>query len=177
MRPILSLICLLLPLYVLAAGPGLDAADTPTPLTDWDVLIPPGQHPTRILERHGVRFLDLAKARGQAIFEELERARRLAPVVSELDGRAADLRGFVVPLDGDGEATTEFLLVPDTGYCIHMPLPPANQVVLVRAPDSGQAWALFSEVQVRGRLRVEERALPNGRAGYALEAQDVVRAP
>ena len=155
----------------------MEAADAPAPLTDWDVLIPPGQHPTRILERHRVRFLDLSQPRGQAIFEELQRARRLAPVVPELEGREADLRGFVVPLDGDGEATTEFLLVPETGYCIHMPPPPANQVVLVRVPDSGESWALFSEVQVRGRLRVEERSLPNGRAGYALEARDVTRVP
>ena len=177
MRPSLPLIRLLLCLTVLAAGPGLDAADTSAPLTDWDVLIPPGHHPTRILERHGVRFLDLSQPRGQAIFEELQQARRLAPVVPELEGREADLTGFVVPLDGDGEATTEFLLVPETGYCIHMPPPPANQLVLARAPDSDRSWALFSEVRVNGRLRVEERALPNGRAGYALEARNVMRAP
>ncbi len=71
MRPILSLICLLRFLSVLAAESGSGAADTPAPLTNWDVLIPPGQHPTRILERHRVRFLDLSKARGQAIFEEI----------------------------------------------------------------------------------------------------------
>lgn len=138
---------------------------------------PPGQHATRILARHGVRLLDLSQPRGQAIFEELQQARRLAPVVPELEGREADLTGFVVPLDGDGEATTELLLVPETGYCMPRPPPPANQIVLVRAPDSGQAWALFSEVQVRGRLRIEERALPNGRTGYALEARVVTRVP
>jgi len=144
------------------------------PLSDWDALIPPDDHPTQILARHGVRFVALSQPQGQQLFAELEQARRLAPVVPELDGRGAELRGFVVPLDGDDEAVAEFLLVPETGYCIHTPLPPANQVVLVRAPDAGRPLTLFSEVQVRGRLRVEERALSNGRSGYALDAQEVV---
>lgn len=168
MRSTWLALCCLVALGPAAAGPSV---------TDWDDLIPPQHHPARILERHGVRFLDLSKPEQRAIFDEIEAARRLAPVAPELDGREAALAGFVVPLDGDGEATTEFLLVPEYGYCIHVPPPPANQLVLVRAPDSKHAWGLFSEVLVRGRLRVETSDVPNGRAGYVLEAQEIKGQP
>jgi len=168
MRPIWPLLCCLT-----LSGP----AWAEPSVANWDALIPPQFHPARILERHGVRFLDLSKPEERAIFEEIEEARRLAPVVPELDGREVALDGFVVPLDGDGEATTEFLLVPEYGYCIHVPPPPTNQLVLVRAPDSRRAWALFSEVLVRGRLRVEASEVPNGRAGYVLEARGIASKP
>lgn len=168
MRAIWLVLCTLLVSSPAAAEPSV---------TDWDALIPPQFHPARILERHGVRFLDLSKPEERAIFEEIEEARRLAPVAPELDGREAALDGFVVPLDGDGEATTEFLLVPEYGYCIHVPPPPPNQLLLVRAPDSKRAWGLFSEVLVRGRLRVEASEVPNGRAGYVLEAREMSGGP
>ncbi|WP_350636683.1 DUF3299 domain-containing protein, partial [Pseudoalteromonas sp. GW168-MNA-CIBAN-0100] len=35
-----------------------------------------------------------------------------APVVKALDGKSVSLPGFVVPLEGDSEVITEFLLVP-----------------------------------------------------------------
>lgn len=142
-------------------------------VTDWGQLIPPDADPKRIMQRHGVRFLDLSKPREKAIFDEIEAARREAPVVGELNGRAARLRGFVVPLDGDGEATTAFLLVPEYGYCIHVPPPPPNQLILVRAPDAKQAWGVFSEVDVTGTLRVEHRATDNGEAGYVIDASSI----
>lgn len=174
MCPIRPLLCLLTLLLTLAIGAVAAAAPK---VSDWDALIPPQHHPAQILARHGVRFLDLSKPAERAIFEEIEAARRLAPVVPELDGSDTELRGFVVPLDGDGEATTAFLLVPEYGYCIHVPPPPANQLVLVRAPDAKRAWGLFSEVVVRGRLRIESSQAVNGTAGYAIEAREVASAP
>ena len=43
-----------------------------------------------------------------------------APVVKELNGQSVSLPGFVVPLEGDSEVITEFLLVPYFGACIHV---------------------------------------------------------
>ena len=54
-----------------------------------------------------------------------------APVVKALDGQSVSLPGFVVPLEGDSELITEFLLVPYFGACIHVPPPPPNQLVHV----------------------------------------------
>lgn len=156
----LLLVCVL-------AAPALFAAPV---VTDWDEMIPAQAHPARIMERYGVRYLDLSNPDEKAIFDEIETARREGPVVPAIEGREARLRGFVVPLDGDGAATTEFLLVPDYGYCIHVPPPPANQLILVRAPHNRSALPVFSEVEVEGTLHVEQSDTGNGRAGYTLQA-------
>ena len=54
-----------------------------------------------------------------------------APVVDTFDGKRVKIPGFVVPLEGTAELTTEFLLVPYFGACIHVPPPPSNQIVYV----------------------------------------------
>ncbi len=38
-----------------------------------------------------------------------------APVIQSLNGKLVRIPGFVVPLEGDNETTTEFLLVPYFG--------------------------------------------------------------
>lgn len=53
------------------------------------------------------------------------------PIVESLDGQQISIPGFVVPLDGDDEMITEFLLVPYFGACIHTPPPPSNQMIHV----------------------------------------------
>ena len=55
-----------------------------------------------------------------------------APVVTQLDGQLIRLPGYIVPLEVNEEGrTTEFLLVPYFGACIHVPPPPSNQIVHV----------------------------------------------
>ncbi len=53
------------------------------------------------------------------------------PIVESLDGQQISIPGFAVPLDGDADMVTEFLLVPYFGACIHTPPPPANQMIHV----------------------------------------------
>ena len=43
------------------------------------------------------------------------------PLVEALDGRQVKVSGYVVPLAGDEEAISEFLLVPFLGACVHVP--------------------------------------------------------
>ncbi len=71
-----------------------------------------------------------------------------APVVKSLDGQQVKLPGYIVPLEVNEEGrTTEFLLVPYYGACIHVPPPPPNQIVHI-----------FSEMGVR----VEDSTSPTG---------------
>ncbi|UCH74828.1 MAG: DUF3299 domain-containing protein, partial [Rhodospirillales bacterium] len=51
-----------------------------------------------------------------------------------LSGQSIRMGGYLLPLEFTGKATTEFLLVPYVGACIHTPPPPANQIVHVSYP-------------------------------------------
>ncbi|WP_428517255.1 DUF3299 domain-containing protein [Roseovarius sp.] len=46
-------------------------------------------------------------------------------------GKTVQPWGFIVPLDHEGTGVTAFILVPYVGACVHVPPPPANQLVFV----------------------------------------------
>ena len=81
----------------------------------WEDLVPPG-------------FNELAPPAVQHN-GEMSQIQPDAPVVDTYDGKRVKIPGFVVPLEGTAELTTEFLLVPFFGACIHVPPPPSNQIV------------------------------------------------
>ncbi|MBO4335911.1 MAG: DUF3299 domain-containing protein [Desulfovibrio sp.] len=88
-------------------------------------------------------------------------------VKKELDGQEIALQGFVVPLERDADnKLSEFLLVPYFGACIHVPPPPANQIVYVRLSSACDGVESMDLATVRGRLRVDSE---QGLAGYELE--------
>jgi hypothetical protein len=75
-----------------------------------------------------------------------------APIVADLNGKQVKIPGFVVPLEGDGEAINEFLLVPYFGACIHVPPPPPNQIVYVKFSTAVPIDNLYDAVWVTGTL-------------------------
>jgi hypothetical protein len=91
--------------------------------------------------------------------DEIRRLRTMrgTKAVSELDGAAIRMPGFVLPLEFSGRKVTEFLLVPWIGACIHTPPPPPNQIVHV-VLDEKQAFeskGRFEPVWVAGRMQNE----------------------
>ena len=61
-----------------------------------------------------------------------KRKHAMEAVNENLNEQQVRLAGYVLPLEMDGLKITEFLLVPYVGACIHEPVPPANQIVLVK---------------------------------------------
>ena len=116
-------------------------------------------------------------------FEEVEaEARRLdRKVVDRLDGQFIRLPGYALPLEYDGAAIEEFLLVPYVGACIHVPPPPQNQMVFVKLAEPFVVTDLFTPVWIVGRvtLKSAEKIVPlsDGKApvtaGYTVEAAKV----
>ena len=90
-------------------------------------------------------------------FDRLEREvmKRNRTAVSELDGKTVRIPGYALPLEHDGTAVTEMLLVPYIGACIHVPPPPANQIVYVQLNQSYKADDLYDPVWITGRMRVQ----------------------
>lgn len=91
-----------------------------------------------------------------------------APVVASLNGKFVKVPGFVVPLEGDNETTSEFLLVPYFGACIHVPPPPANQIVYVKFSEAVPIDNLYDAVWVTGTLMTSGWEGDLATVGYSL---------
>jgi hypothetical protein len=94
----------------------------------------------------------------ESLFARLEQVTREADraVVPALSGKRVALSGYLLPLEYSEKKTTEFLLVPYVGACIHAPTPPANQIVHVKY-NVGSFHLLVSQLYRRhthGRLRL-----------------------
>ena len=94
-------------------------------------------------------------------------------VVKELDGKRVQIGGYIVPLDFEATKIKEFLLVPFVGACIHVPPPPPNQIIYVKAEKGVEISGSFDPVMVTGRLKTETAFTGLADAGYSLDAETV----
>ena len=100
-----------------------------------------------------------------------------APVVQSLDGKRVHIGGYVVPLDFEATRVKEFLLVPFVGACIHVPPPPANQIVYVKTEQGFDVQGTFDPVWVTGTLTVTPAFTGLAEAGYTLDRREGRAAP
>ncbi|KPV94826.1 hypothetical protein AN214_03127 [Pseudoalteromonas sp. P1-9] len=96
-----------------------------------------------------------------------------APIVKELNNTMVTLPGFVVPLEGNDEVITEFLLVPYFGACIHVPPPPPNQIVHVTFKDGVPIESLYDAISVTGKMKTESWEGELAKVGYRIEGVGV----
>ena len=91
----------------------------------------------------------------------------------QLDGQRVRLAGFVVPLEDFQERAAEFLLVPYYGACIHMPPPPANQLVHAKVRDGVVPIAPTAPVWLEGILRITPVRSVYGAASYSMLVETI----
>jgi hypothetical protein len=96
-----------------------------------------------------------------------------APVVESLDGKRVHIGGYVVPLTFEATRVKEFLLVPFVGACIHVPPPPANQIIYVKVEQGFDVKETFDPVWVTGTLKVTTTFTGLAETGYTLDAEKV----
>jgi hypothetical protein len=92
-----------------------------------------------------------------------------APVVAELDGKRVRIGGYAVPLDFEATDVKEFLLVPFVGACIHVPPPPPNQLVYVKARKGFAVQGQFDPVWVTGTIKTASQFTGLAETGYSIE--------
>ncbi|MEE2730259.1 MAG: DUF3299 domain-containing protein [Pseudomonadota bacterium] len=155
------------------------ASQTGTRTLEWADLIPAGFDADQIIDEYDRKYrlseLSDEDPRLQEMMAKVEAAYQAAPVKPELNNTAARIAGYVVPLATDGTRSSEFLLVPYFGACIHVPPPPANQTILVRVqgPEGAAIRKLYDVVWVSGVIKTQFFDGGIARAGYILEAGQV----
>ncbi|MDG9884665.1 DUF3299 domain-containing protein [Pseudomonas putida CSV86] len=144
---------------------------------EWPQLIPPG---APVIEPQLAPLHNLSQLSnlGDALAAEAAPAAHQqvpdAPVVKELDGQQVKLPGYIVPLEvGEDGRTTEFLLVPYYGACIHVPPPPSNQIVHVVSEIGIKVEELYQPYWIEGPMRVQSSSSELAEAGYQMEAEKI----
>ncbi|RXJ72112.1 hypothetical protein CS022_17735 [Veronia nyctiphanis] len=94
-------------------------------------------------------------------------------VREDLNDKLVGLTGFVIPLEGDANSITEFLLVPFLGACIHVPPPPPNQLVYVKFENGVPPSELWDVVYVIGKLKTVPVDTDGIMSGYLIEGTEV----
>lgn len=154
-------------LLLLAGIASVDAADLRAENVvelEWGDLIPEGQTSLP------------PELQGLIVHDEAALASEQPPstgVRTDWNGRTVRLSGYMIPLDYDGTGVTAFMLMPYVGACIHVPPPPANQLVLVTAEQPYESDGLFAPVTVTGMFGTASTSTQLAEIGYALSADRV----
>ncbi|WP_185868160.1 DUF3299 domain-containing protein [Variovorax sp. DXTD-1] len=180
-----ALFCRALPAFLLALGAlalagcgpaseGSPAATGAVQELKWEELVPKDWDPTRRYRNISLESLRDNDPRAVQMLDEMRAVWDNAPVNVALDGTAARLSGFVVPLDNTQGGIREFLLVPYFGACIHTPPPPANQIVHVVAADTVKGLHAMDTVRVSGLLKAARYSSADmGVSGYEIKSASV----
>ena len=139
----------------------------------WDDLIPADWNPEKFFADLELDDLQDNDPRAMELMQRMREEWDRAPVVERFSGQQVRIPGFVVPLESDGKTIREFLLVPYFGACVHVPPPPANQLIHVIPDQPVPAGLNMSPVWVNGVLNVGRVESEMGSAGYQMRALKV----
>ena len=144
-----------------AALPRSSFAATPRVIT-WEDLIPPGVPYSEII---GEGEMDAIKDTWLPEFDE-----NATKLNKDLHGAYIKMPGYMLPVDLSAAGVTSFLMVPYAGACVHVPPPPANQLVFVDSKNPWKGDQFWAPVWVTGRMRHELQYTSLADIGYALDA-------
>lgn len=94
-------------------------------------------------------------------------------VRTDWNGETVRLPGYIVPIDYSGTGVTAFILVPFVGACVHVPPPPANQLVFVTTKKPYENSGLFEAVNVIGMFGTASTSTQLADVAYALSADHI----
>ena len=136
---------------------------------EWTELIPSSWNPADAFAGMNLDEMEDDDPRVQRAFEQFRKIWDEAPVNPAIGETLIKVPGFVSPLDFDGEAgLKEFLLVPYFGACIHVPPPPANQIIHITLEEPLAEIQAMDPVWVYGKIVIRRTDTDMGGVGYAM---------
>lgn len=148
-------------------------APTASKEINWDALIPPDWEPMKMFKALDLSKLNDSDPRAMEALDRLRAEWNNAPPNRAMNGVRVRIPGFVVPLENSRKQTTEFLLVPYFGACIHVPPPPSNQIIHVFPSVPMKNVQAMQAVWISGVLEVERKQTDMGVAGYKMKADNI----
>ena len=142
---------------------------------EWDELMPEGWRKKVILELTRMRrygSLTDGDPRADEAYARLKKTWDAAPPTKTYIGKPIRIAGYVVPLDAERMQSSEFLLVPYFGACVHSPPPPANQIILIK-PPKGSRLRTMDAIWVEGILAEGKTSSEVGTSTYVLTADKI----
>ena len=131
---------------------------------DWSDLVPDGQE----------NIKQTLQGMGLIPHDEMSLLRSEQPpsasMKTDCNGEIVRIPGYMVPLETIGAGVSTFILVPYVGACIHVPPPPANQLVFVTTGTPYENSGLFEAVNVTGMFGTASTSTQLADIGYALSA-------
>lgn len=143
---------------------------------EWDELMPEGWRKKVILELTRMRrygSLTDGDPRADEAYARLKKTWDAAPPTKTYIGKPIRIAGYVVPLDAERMQSSEFLLVPYFGACVHSPPPPANQIILIK-PPKGSRFRTMDAIWVEGILTEGKTSSEVGTSTYVLTADKIM---
>lgn len=142
---------------------------------EWDELIPEGWKKKVILELTRMRrygsLMD-GDPRADEAYAKLKKVWDAAPPTKTYLGKKIRIPGYAVPLDAERMQSSDFLLVPYFGACVHSPPPPANQIIMVK-PPKGSRVRTMDAIWVNGTLLEGKTNSDAGTSTYILNADKI----
>jgi hypothetical protein len=142
---------------------------------EWDELMPEGWKKKVILELTRMRrygsLMD-GDPRADEAYEKLKKVWDAAPPTKTYLGKKIRIPGYAVPLDAERMQSSDFLLVPYFGACVHSPPPPANQIIMVK-PPKGSRVRTMDAIWVNGTLLEGKTNSDAGTSAYILNADKI----
>jgi hypothetical protein len=155
------------------AGTAAGAPKSPFREILWDALMPSDWDPMLPFKGLKLDSMQDGDPRAQQALNKAKRYWDKAPVNPKIDSVAVKIPGFVVSLEREGDALTEFLVVPYYGGCIHVPPPPLNQIIHVHSNKPIEGIRTMDAVWISGTLKIATTEAMMGTAGYSMLAQNV----
>lgn len=139
----------------------------------WEALVPADWDPMKAFKALDLGKLKDSDPKAMEAMDRLKEAWNNAPVEPKMNGQRVRVPGFVVPLGTDLDRVKEFLLVPYFGACIHVPPPPANQMIHVFPKKPLKNAQIMGPVWIGGVLETAMSNTSFGGVGYRMKADSV----
>ena len=138
----------------------------------WKTLIDPAFNQEKVVKFYTDKVKKVPEGSKEEvlIYAQLQNALKKAGNNKMVDKKSAMLKGYIVPVDTDGDKVNKFLFFPTQAACIHVPASPANQTIYVESKQ-GEGVLLedaYERVTVYGTLRLQETKVATGTASFVM---------